>query len=209
MDNLKFLIDNYGTIVGGCTILFGIITMIVRHYKNAIRSIMLGNHFYSIFGETPAQTIKEVHDAIKSAHNVLEVRQQISERYLKIGIYICDLSGRCIWTNDYLDTIFNRDSRDMDGFGWLQSVHPEDRQRVHATWMYSVSNGIDYNCKYTVCNYEDSISIELNSSAILVYNNSNIKHCYVGFVEILSIKEERCCEKEEAKTIICSNQIKN
>lgn len=199
-DLIQWILNNYGTISAVGASILSTIIILKRWGNHAIRSIMLGNKFYSIFGVDPAKTIKEVHDSIRSAHDVLEIRQQISERYLKIGIYICDLSGKCTWTNDYINEIFGLDSRDMREFGWTSAIHPDDRKRVHEEWLYSINNGISYNCEYTICNEREDIAIEVRTDAVAVINDQGIKQCYVGFLTIYNITD-KCCECRDPSKI--------
>lgn len=203
---LNWIIANYGTISLVLVTLFGAIFKIRRYVKDAIRTVVLSNRFHTVFGDTPAENIKKVHDAIQSSNNILEVRQQVCCLYLKIGVFICSLDGRCTWTNDYMNELFGLDSKDMKGFGWLSAVEQSDRKRVHEAWLYSVEEGIAYDCDYTICNHRDNSIIPLRATAVCVLNNKDEKECYVGYVIINNHLENT---NEKKKTQKKSSQDSN
>ena len=189
MDIIKVLAENYGTT---SIVLASIITFIVRcrrYVKNAIRSLVLGNRFHVVFGDNPAESIKAIHDAIQTSYEVYELRQQITERHIKIGIFICDTKGRCTWSNSYLNELFCLDSKDMMGFGWLQGIHQSDRKRVNDHWIYSIENDIAYDCDYTIINKRDSLELDVTASAMAVKNDEDVVQCYVGYIKINKVRD--------------------
>lgn len=189
---LDLFIENYGFISIVSAALFGAAVKCRRHMKNAIRSTLLGNRFHDIFGPTPADAIKALHDTIQTSAGLLEARQQIAEKYLKIGIYICDLDGKCTWTNDYINDMFGLDSNEMKGNGWLQAVHPSDRQRTNNEWQYAIKNKIAFNCEYTICNRKNRLSIKVLAEAVAVLNDKDEIQCYVGYLDIMGEAPLKC-----------------
>ena len=136
MADLKWFIENYGAASLAITTLIGLLLKFRKCAKNAIRTFILSDDFYNLFGDTLASTIKMLHDSVQKSNDILEVRMRISERYLKIGLYVCDLEGKAVWLNDVICEMFGLDSRSMLGFGWLQAIHPCDRERVNEEWIY-------------------------------------------------------------------------
>jgi PAS domain S-box-containing protein len=196
-DLIDLVSNNYGFISIVLAALFGAAVKCRRHMKNAIRSTLLGNRFHDLFGPTPADAIKALHDTIQTSTGLLEARQQIAEKYLKIGIYICDLEGKCTWTNDYLNNMFGLDSNEMRGSGWLQAVHPADRQRTNNEWQYAIKNNIAFNCEYTICNRKDCVSILVLAEAVAVLNDQDQIQCYVGYLEIMGGTHLKCSFDKE------------
>lgn len=184
MDILKVLAENYGTLSLILVTAFGVIVKCRRYLKNAIRALVLGDRFHIVFGENPAEAIKAIHDAIQTSYEVCELRQQITERHIKIGIFICDIAGRCTWSNDYLNELFCLDSKDVKGFGWLQSIAQHDRKRVNDHWLYSIANDIAYDCDYTIVNKKDKILIDVTATAIAVKDDEGKVQCFVGYLKI-------------------------
>ena len=189
MDIIKSVIENYGVISVITLGAIAFITSSIRHMKNAIRSAVLGNRFHVIFGDNPAEAIKAIHDAIQTSYEVCELRQQITERNIKIGIFICDTKGRCTWSNSYLNELFCLDSQDMMGFGWLQAIRQSDRKRVNESWLYAIEHDIAYDCDYVVVNKRDNLLIDIVATAMAVKDDKNVVQCYVGYIRINRIIE--------------------
>lgn len=188
MENLfNWCVANYGTIAAFCTTLFTVFLFGRKWIKNAIRAIILGDKFHSLYGVDPVQAIRELHDAIQRSHDTLEIRQCISEKYLQIGIFMCQTgTGKVVWTNQYLNDLFGLDSTEMKGFGWLNSIDQIDRERVHKTWLYSVNNNIPYDCSYTIINQRNKNLYKVSSQAISVVDDNDQVVCYVGYITILA-----------------------
>ena len=185
--DLKFWIDNYGTISLLLGVFIGVATKVRRLIKNAARSIMLGNSFHTTFGDTPAETIKSILDSIRTSHDAIEIRAKILERVSKIGIFMCEKDGRCTFVNDYLADMFGLDSQEMINFGWLESVHYNDRQRVNDEWLYAIKNNIAYSCEYVIVNERDKTSMSVVARAASVINKKNEVQCYIGYLTVLKV----------------------
>lgn len=191
MDTIKALMENYGTVSVVVCGVFAFILKCKRYIKNAIRSFVLGDRMHTVFGESPAEAIKAVHDAIQTSYEVCELRQQIAERHIQIGVFICDIKGRTTWTSQYLNDLFNLDSKDMRGSGWLQSIHESDRKRVNDHWLYSIANDIAYDCDYTIIDKVDHRQILVTATAIAVKDDEDKVQCYVGYITVREIIEEK------------------
>ena len=97
-------------------------------------------------------------------------------------MYICDKEGACTWTNEYLNNIFGLDSQEMLGFGWLTSIHRDDRKRVNEEWMYSINNNIPYDSYYLVINSRDNLLINVKTKALAVVDTNDEVQCYIGYL---------------------------
>ena len=193
-----WILTNYGTITAILSLLLTIILAIKKWGMHAICSIMLGNRFISTFGGDPAEAINQLFYSIRASHEILEIRQQISERYLEIGVYISDLDGKWTWTNDCLGDIFGKDSREMLGLKWLNAVHSRDRQRVHESWSYCLTNDMDHQSTFTVCNCRSNISIEVRATTITVLGEGDQRQCYVGYLTVgKATKGCEDCDQED------------
>jgi PAS domain S-box-containing protein len=190
--DLKWFIENYGAASLAITTLIGLLLKFRKCAKNAIRTFLLSNDFYNLFGDTPASTIKMLHDSVQKSNDILEVRMRISERYLKIGLYVCDLEGKAVWLNDVICEMFGLDSRSMLGFGWLQAIHQHDRERVNEEWMYAINKELTYNSSYTICNCRSNISLNVKTTAIAVVDDKGKNVCYVGYLEVKNIAGLDC-----------------
>ncbi len=202
---INWCIANYGTLAAICTTLFTVFLFGRKWVKDAIRAIILGNKFHTIYGNDPVQCIRELHETIQRSHDTLEIRQCISEKYMQIGIFMCqNTTGKCVWTNQYLNDIFGLDSTDMRGFGWLNSIDPIDRERVHKVWIYSVNNNIPYECNYTIINQRNGNLYKVAAHAISVVDDKDTVVCYIGYMTIVAeciLGEKESMEKREIKVV--------
>jgi PAS domain S-box-containing protein len=51
-----------------------------------------------------------------------------------IGIFLLDTTGQCIYTNPRCQKICGFTAAESLGEGWIQSIHPDDRQRAVSDW---------------------------------------------------------------------------
>lgn len=182
-DLISWLITNHGIVTAGVTAAIASILFLKKWTKNAIRSFHLSNKFHSIFGDDPAEKIRNTQDLYDAAKNLLQARVSISEQWLKIGVYICDKDGACTWTNEHLNNIFGLDSKDMLGFGWLAAIDQGDRKRVNEEWIYAINNNIPYSSSYFVRNNRDNLLISVKTKALAVVDSDDEVHCYIGYLE--------------------------
>ncbi len=62
-----------------------------------------------------------------------------------VGIFLTDIDGRCTYTNPHCQTICGFTLEESLGEGWVQSVHPEERERVFADWTKRTREGREYS----------------------------------------------------------------
>jgi PAS domain S-box-containing protein len=56
-------------------------------------------------------------------------------------VFVCDADGRNIYVNPQFSELTGRSFSDLMGEGWLQVIHPDDRDRAAATWGGAVRTG--------------------------------------------------------------------
>jgi PAS domain S-box-containing protein len=113
---------------------------------------------------------------------IQEVRQRLLESHIGIAIYVCDSTGNCEFANDELGELFGLDRADFRGFGWLEAIVNEDRERTHGAWMFCVANKVPYECEYVVKNKRTGKTIKCLATGYPVVRESGEVLCYVGMV---------------------------
>jgi diguanylate cyclase (GGDEF)-like protein/PAS domain S-box-containing protein len=98
-----------------------------------------------------------------------------------VGIFQCDTNGRFIYTNDRWQQINGLTGAQALGTGWLQSVHPEDRELVYEEWMRAIGHGADYALEHRVLRGGDP-AVHVNCRARAVRDANGLIDCYVGTV---------------------------
>lgn len=96
---------------------------------------------------------RSVLDRVRRLDNTIEelnARQRAVLDRDPVPVYECDPEGRCTYANIALCELFGLSEKDMLGFGWLESLHPDERIRVHGLWTECVRKRIPYECRYDV-----------------------------------------------------------
>jgi len=182
-DIIKFLITNYGTITIIFSSLLGVIYFLRKWITNGIKSIKLSDSFHEHFGDFPAKKIKELHNAIARSSDTLELRQSISEKHIGIGIYICEAeTGRCLWSNELLNELFEIDSVDMKGFGWASPIYESDSSVILDIWRAAVKDNNPYYATYKIKGKISGRIKEVTTHAIAVTDDNGQIMCYVGYL---------------------------
>jgi len=60
-----------------------------------------------------------------------------------IGIVRCDREGRIVYANQRWGEMTGRAPESALGFGWLEAVHPEERENVARAWKSAVQMGVE------------------------------------------------------------------
>jgi PAS domain S-box-containing protein len=74
-----------------------------------------------------------------------------------VGIFLTDVNGLCTYTNPRFQTICDLSLPDGMGDGWLQAIHPEDRQQVIADW---------FDHTQAIREYSDELRLQTRSGEI-------------------------------------------
>jgi PAS domain-containing protein len=197
---VKWAIENYGIVTAAGTAVLTFFIFLKKWTKNAIRSFTLSDKFHDLYGDDPAEKIKDTQELHRYAKDLLSVRVSISEQWLKIGMYICNKEGECTWTNECINNIFGLDSQEMLGFGWLSAIGNSDRKRIKEEWLYAVNNNIPYDAEYRVENNRDSILTIVRTKALAVVDQDNNVKCYIGYLkENYSFPFPSCKTKNETE----------
>lgn len=57
----------------------------------------------------------------------------------RVGIYQSDAQGLCVYVNAALCELFGLTAKEAMGVGWMERVHPDDRDRVMAARKTAIS----------------------------------------------------------------------
>lgn len=67
---------------------------------------------------------------------------------LPVGIFQTDLIGKVIYVNPKLISILERKQEELLADGWIDSIHPKDKDRVIAEWKNSLKEKIDFYSEF-------------------------------------------------------------
>ena len=98
-----------------------------------------------------------------------------------VGIFLSDITGRCTYMNPRCQAICGLKFEENSAASWLQSVHPEDRERVLANWAAYTHEGREYSDEFRLQTPAGVIWTTVRSSPMLSDKGELISH--VGTVE--------------------------
>jgi two-component system, sensor histidine kinase and response regulator len=77
---------------------------------------------------------KKAEEALRESENKFHTLATLAP----VGIFRTDAEGRSIYANEAMCRISGRTLEESQGFGWMESVHADDRSRVGDSWRESV-----------------------------------------------------------------------
>lgn len=86
-------------------------------------------------------------------------------------IYECDTHGNCTHANKALCDLFEMDHAAMLGTGWLQGIHPDDREKTYDRWMNAIAKRIPYESDYRIRGVESKKVTPSATLAFPLYEN--------------------------------------
>jgi PAS domain S-box-containing protein len=118
-----------------------------------------------------------------------------------VGIFLTDIEGNCTYTNPRCQGICGSIIQENFKEGWLQSVHPEDRDRLLTNWSDWTQEEREYSDEFRLLTSEGIIRwVHVRSSPMLSDRGKLIGH--VGTVEDITERKQA----EEAHTQIIREQ---
>ena len=65
-----------------------------------------------------------------------------------VGIYETDVNGDCMFVNSTWSEIAGLSLEQALGQGWVQGLHPDDRERIAAAWYDFATHGAPFDLEY-------------------------------------------------------------
>ncbi|MBX9258145.1 response regulator [Desmonostoc muscorum CCALA 125] len=115
-----------------------------------------------------------------------------------VGIFEIDTEGRCRYTNPRYQTICGMKAAESLEKRWLESVHPEDRERAVVSWSGYINEGRDYSEEFRFQTTHGNVRwVQVRSSPMLSSQGELLG--YVGTLE--DITERKQAEEVRAQVI--------
>lgn len=87
---------------------------------------------------------KEIEQTLQTSEN--RFRTLIS--FAPVGIYFTDSQGNCLLVNERWTELAGLSPEEAKGRGWIQALHPEDRERVLQEWYDTAQVGREFHSEY-------------------------------------------------------------
>ena len=65
-----------------------------------------------------------------------------------VGLFETDADGNCLFVNRRWCELAGMTPEQARGAGWVDALHPEDRDRVRREWYEAASNGREFASEY-------------------------------------------------------------
>lgn len=112
---------------------------------------------------------------------------------LPVGIFTCDVQGRCTYINPRCEEIVGCKLQDALGEAWLNFVHPGDRDRIIEPWLMAAQAGLPHTEEFRIVTPHAEIRwLYLRTAPILSEKGELVGH--TGTVE--DITKQRLAEAQ-------------
>ena len=130
---------------------------------------------------------QDVADRVRAeeALRVSEARFQLLAEVSPVGIFQTDLHGATTYVNRRWTEIAGMAAEQALGDGWLQAVHPEDRQRLAAAWEGVTRSGRSSKADYRFVRPDGTV-VWVIGQAVAVFDGSGRVASYVGTITDIS-----------------------
>lgn len=91
-----------------------------------------------------------------------------------VAIYEIDAEGRCLLVNKQWCNFAGISAEQAQGYGWLNAIHPDDRDRIVKLWTDYVQNDKTWNFEYRFCTPNGEITWVLGTSIALKNDQGEI-----------------------------------
>jgi diguanylate cyclase (GGDEF)-like protein/PAS domain S-box-containing protein len=137
-----------------------------------------------------------------------EYRYYTLAKILPVGIVRADASGDYLYVNERFLQMAGLAASEALGEGWVQSLHPDDRDRVLSLWYQAVTNKLTFNLEYRFC--KGNFTTWVFSQAVPQVTNTGEVLGYLGTLTDITDRkqaEERLQRAEEKYRSIFENAI--
>jgi PAS domain S-box-containing protein len=136
-----------------------------------------------------------------------EARFRTLASHAPVGIFLADPNGECVFVNESWREMTGLEPRKARGRGWVDSLHPEDRERVFAEWTAAVQDRRPFALEYRF-RRPDGVVRWVEGGAVESRNRFGEVSGYIGTtVDITARKEveERLRAHERQLRLISNN----
>ena len=124
----------------------------------------------------------------------IDARYQTLAEVSPVGIFYTDASGDCLYVNERWCQIAGMTCAEAFGKGWVQGIHPDDRDRICAEWYRAIEEKLQFKSEYRFQHLDNgNVTWVFGQVVGKVGDNGQIKS-YVG--TITDITERKQIEDE-------------
>ena len=152
---------------------------------------------------------KKLHTTIEIALYKHGMEKKLKESELRfrtlaaaspVGVFQTDIDGQCIYVNERWCEIAGQTPQQALGTGWLNSLHPEDRDNVLDNWNRMVQSGEKFTREYRFQTLA-GITTWVYGHAAPITNEAGEKTGYIGTITDITLRKKLEDELLTAKKI--------
>ncbi len=110
-----------------------------------------------------------------------------------VGIFQADIQGNCLFANPQCLQLMGLSDQAARGQGWLNALHPHDRQQIFREWYEAVKNQRDFTAEHRFLTPTGQVNW-CSSSAIAIYDQVGAVAGYLGTV--IDINDRKASEQK-------------
>jgi PAS domain S-box-containing protein len=95
--------------------------------------------------------------AAKDALRASEARFRTLAAAVPVGIFRADATGRCHYVNEWWLALSGLSRERALGYGWADALHPDDRERVVASWREAAGAGRPFEAEYRFLRHDGGV----------------------------------------------------
>jgi PAS domain S-box-containing protein len=96
-----------------------------------------------------------------------------------VGIFQADLEGNCLFVNQQCAQLMGMSESEVLDRGWVNAIHPEDRDRVFAEWYGAIRSEREFASEYRFLTPQGRVNW-ISSTAIAIRDESGTITGYLG-----------------------------
>lgn len=121
-----------------------------------------------------------------------------------VGIFLTDSHGSCLYVNKKWQEMSGFRMEEALGSGWVNAIHPEDKEKVFSEWALAVSAGRDFKLEYRFIHATGKVYFLSGSATAIRSGDEGAISGYIGTIaDITHIK------KAQDKIYELDSQIRN
>ena len=179
-------LEEIGTIIGSVIVSAGTVFLAIKKKINTNKGKLLHTTM-----NPSTQVTEEISDLVKKILSEIISFRRATLDLLPYPVYEATQAGECTWINiAYSDKLSI--SRDQAlGYGWIEVVHPDDREIVRAEWERCIRDKRVFSFSYRMKNRTTDAIFNVNSRAIPVLTASNEIRCYLGIINLAYVEDKK------------------
>ena len=112
----------------------------------------------------------------------VEKKYKILSEFSPVGIFYANAQGECTYTNRRWQEIYDLSNEQSLGKGWIESLHPEDKDKVFHKWDFAAHTGNIFEMEFRIQTKQHLIK-HVHSKARPIFDEDKILLGYAGSVE--------------------------